>query len=57
MARRAMAGLGRDELLVVYATDPEAPLDLAAWAEDEGHGFVASERVGWTEIKLRKGGP
>ena len=24
---------------VVLATDPEAPIDLAAWATDEGHAF------------------
>jgi TusA-related sulfurtransferase len=33
------------ETLVVLATDPEAPLDLAALAADEGHGF-ARERDG-----------
>jgi TusA-related sulfurtransferase len=27
------------ETLVVLATDPEAPMDLAALAADEGHGF------------------
>jgi TusA-related sulfurtransferase len=27
------------ETLVVRTTDPEAPIDLAALAADEGHGF------------------
>jgi hypothetical protein len=26
----------------VLATDPEAPIDLAAWAADEGHGYEAA---------------
>jgi TusA-related sulfurtransferase len=28
------------ETLVVLATDPEAPIDLAALATDEGHEFA-----------------
>ena len=44
------------ETLVVLATDPEAPIDLAALASDEGHSF-AGERVetAW-RITLTKGG-
>ena len=43
------------ETLVVLATDPEAPIDLAALASDEGHTF-ASERLeaAW-QITLTKG--
>jgi len=43
------------ETLVVLATDPEAPIDLAALASDEGH-TCASERVqaAW-QITLTKG--
>jgi TusA-related sulfurtransferase len=43
------------ETLVVLATDPEAPIDLAALAADEGHAF-ARERYGdeW-RITLTKG--
>jgi tRNA 2-thiouridine synthesizing protein A len=54
-ARRALAELASGETLVVLATDPEAPIDLAALAEDEGHA-VARERVGeeW-RITLTKG--
>jgi tRNA 2-thiouridine synthesizing protein A len=44
-ARQALATLPRGETLVVLATDPEAPIDLAALAADEGLTF-ASEQVG-----------
>jgi N-acetylglucosamine kinase-like BadF-type ATPase/TusA-related sulfurtransferase len=40
-ARQALAALAREETLVVLATDPEAPIDLAALAADVGRGFVA----------------
>ena len=43
-----------DELLVM-ATDPEATIDLAAWAADEGHPLEEHRREGWTEFVLRKG--
>ena len=33
------------ETLIVLATDPEAPIDLAALASDVGRAF-SSERVG-----------
>ena len=39
MAKRQMADLAPGETIVVLATDPEAPIDLAAWAEDEGHAY------------------
>ena len=35
-ARAALAGLGPGDELVVLATDPEAPIDLAALAADHG---------------------
>jgi TusA-related sulfurtransferase len=43
------------ETLVVLATDPEAPIDLAALASDEGHA-AAIERLetAW-RITLTKG--
>ena len=49
---------GGDELLVM-ATDPEAGIDLAAWAADEGHVLRERTRESWTEFRLRKrdGGP
>jgi TusA-related sulfurtransferase len=47
--------LAAGETLVVLATDPEAPIDLAALATDEGHSF-AREQLGpaW-RITLTKG--
>jgi tRNA 2-thiouridine synthesizing protein A len=43
LAKRRLAELEPGATLVVLATDPEAPIDLAAWAADEGHAF--SERA------------
>ena len=40
-AKSALAGLGPGDVLVVLATDPEAPIDLAALAADEGRAFAA----------------
>ena len=57
MAKRRMAELAPGETLIVLATDPEAPLDLAAWAADEGHAFRdRGVGRGWLELELRKGG-
>jgi tRNA 2-thiouridine synthesizing protein A len=69
LARRRMAELEPGDTLRVLATDPEAPVDLAAWATDEGHGFRdlsadpaagdhGSERSpdgAWLTLELRKG--
>jgi tRNA 2-thiouridine synthesizing protein A len=44
-ARQALASLPSGEALVVLATDPEAPIDLAALAADVGRAFEA-ERTG-----------
>lgn len=43
MARRALEVMAPGEALVVLATDPEAPIDLAALAADGGHS-CAQER-------------
>jgi TusA-related sulfurtransferase len=61
LARRRMVELEPGETLIVLATDPEAPLDLAAWAADEGHEFReggadAAEDPGWVTLELRKAG-
>ena len=61
-ARRRMAELSPGETLLVLATDPEAPIDLAAWAAEEGHEFRVVGRVpgnetwegGWLEFELRR---
>ena len=43
------------ETLVVLATDPEAPIDLAALAADEGHAFGRERRGNEWRITLTKG--
>jgi tRNA 2-thiouridine synthesizing protein A len=47
-ARQALEELKPGQSLIVLATDPEAPIDLAAFAADGGHEF-AQERdgAGW----------
>jgi tRNA 2-thiouridine synthesizing protein A len=55
LAKRRMAELKLGEQLVVLATDPEAPIDLGAWAADEGHGYAARPRDGYVEFTFIKG--
>ena len=54
MAKARMAALSPGETLLVLATDPEAPLDLAAWAADEGHELDERLAAGWVELRVRK---
>jgi tRNA 2-thiouridine synthesizing protein A len=56
MAKRAMRGLAPGDTLVVLATDPEAPIDLAAWAADEGHQLELRPGADWSEFELVKAG-
>jgi TusA-related sulfurtransferase len=49
-----MAELEAGETLVVLATDPEAPIDIAAWAAAEGHELSERRREGWIEFSLVK---
>ena len=57
MAKRRMAVLAPGDSLVVLATDPEATIDLAAWAAENGHAYAeASGAGGWTEHTLVKAG-
>ncbi|MDQ3320258.1 MAG: sulfurtransferase TusA family protein [Actinomycetota bacterium] len=57
LARRRMAELRPGETLLVLATDPEAPIDLAAWATDEGHSFRdLSERLGRADERAGRPG-
>ena len=56
MARRRMAELAPGDTLVVLATDPEAPLDLAAWAGDEGHAYTEARKPGFVEASIVKAG-
>jgi len=51
-ARAALAALGPSDALVVLATDPEAPIDLAALAADEGRAFAAGREAGHWRLVL-----
>jgi tRNA 2-thiouridine synthesizing protein A len=54
-ARRALAALAPGAELVVLATDPEAPLDVAAVAADGGHAFAHVARAdGSHELRIVK---
>ena len=55
-ARRELAAIAAGDVLVVLATDPEAPIDLAALAADEGHTFARERTGGEWRITLTKGG-
>jgi tRNA 2-thiouridine synthesizing protein A len=55
-ARMALAGLAAGDVLVVLATDPEAPIDLAALAADEGHALATAREGGHWRLELTKGG-
>jgi tRNA 2-thiouridine synthesizing protein A len=44
-AREALAGLQPGDELVVLATDPEAPIDLAALAADHGLRLTTGREV------------
>ena len=55
MAQRRMAALEPGEAMLVLATDPEAPIDIGAWAAEEGHGFEERRsEEGWLELEVRK---
>jgi tRNA 2-thiouridine synthesizing protein A len=49
----ALEKLAPGDSVRVLATDPEAPIDLAAWADDSGHTF---RELGRGEFQLTKGG-
>jgi tRNA 2-thiouridine synthesizing protein A len=52
-AREALATLAPGEDLVVLATDPEAPIDLAALAADRGLMFEQEHQAGEWRLTLR----
>ena len=54
MAKTALETLGAHEELTVLATDPEASIDLAAWAHEQGLAFAERDAGGWTEFVLRR---
>jgi tRNA 2-thiouridine synthesizing protein A len=53
-ARAALPALAPGDVLVVLATDPEAPIDLAALAADERLGFTAAPVGGEWRMELRR---
>lgn len=53
-AKVAMEALSPGQALLVMATDPEASIDLSAWAADEGHSVEERSGAGWTEFVLGK---
>ncbi len=53
-AKALVPSLAAGDVLVVLATDPEAPVDLGALAADEGLGFACErEGAGW-RLTLRR---
>jgi tRNA 2-thiouridine synthesizing protein A len=54
MARRALADVPPGGALIVLATDPEAPIDVAAVATDAGCGFAAEREPGGWRLTLRR---
>ena len=54
-ARVALRAVPPGAALVVLATDPEAPIDLAALAADEGHTFARERHGAEWRITLTKG--
>lgn len=57
LAKRRMDDLAGGETLLVLATDPEAPIDLGAWAAAEGHRYGERSCAGFTEFELVKNAP
>ncbi len=56
-ARAALAGLGDGDVLVVLATDPEAPIDLAALAADFGLGVTTVREGDSWRVELGRPAP
>ncbi len=57
-ARRALAAIPPGGTLVVLATDPEAPIDVAAVATDSGCAFaVEQDRGAWRMTLTRPPAP
>jgi tRNA 2-thiouridine synthesizing protein A len=52
-ARAALASLAPGEALVVLATDPEAPIDLAALAADRGLRLTTGREADHWRLVLR----
>jgi tRNA 2-thiouridine synthesizing protein A len=56
-ARAALAGLGPEDELVVLATDPEAPIDLAALAADHGLRLTTGREADHWRLVLSQAPP
>jgi len=56
-ARAALAGLGPGDELVVLATDPEAPIDLAALAADHGRRLTTDREADHWRLVLHPAPP
>jgi tRNA 2-thiouridine synthesizing protein A len=54
MAKVRIEELGPGQTLTLLATDPEAPVDVGAWAADAGHGCACVERDEHLEITLTR---
>jgi tRNA 2-thiouridine synthesizing protein A len=54
-ARAASATMAAGDVLVVLATDPEAPIDLAAMAADHGHRLETSREQDHWRLTLLLG--
>jgi len=55
MTKVAVERLAAGDELLVMTTDPEAAIDIAAWAGDEGHELSQRELEAWTELRVRRG--
>ena len=55
LAKIGIEELADGEELKVLASDPEASIDIAAWAADQGHAFDERDGDGCAELVLRRG--
>lgn len=55
LAKARMADVEPGATLVLLATDPEASIDLAAWAAEEGHAFSERDAGDWSVYELTHG--
>ena len=54
LAKVRMAEIEPGATLTLLATDPEASIDLAAWASDNGHAFSECDAGEWRVYELTK---